>query len=259
MFSCRHLLKTPLSCRQVFLWINLGIGLNTVCYSQTISTSDSVEYRAQFEFFDDVVGIENTEIINGPKHILRFPGSGTHPFYNSAIGVQGSVAFAGQPYFNITLLYDIYLDELVVQALRKTGTRELLVVNKGKVESFRMYGHTFRNYEGTSAQDVGLVNGFYDVLYESAVFTLMAKRTKHTKVEMGAIQFESEDKYLFIRPGRKAAPFRGVNGFYQVLGDKESKADLKAFVKVNDLKIMKSDTDLIKAARYCDTILSRRK
>jgi hypothetical protein len=248
-----------LSCRQIFLCVTLLVTLDRVCYSQIISPGDSLESQLLFELFDNAVGIESTEIINGPKHILLFPGSGTHPFYNSSAGEKGSVTFSGQPYFNLTLLYDIYSDDLVVQTLRSTGTRELIVVDKGKVAAFRIYGHVFKNFKGTVADSLGVDDGFYDVLFQSKAFALIARRKKNTKVEMGVIQFESADKLLFIQPGRKAATFRGMNGFYQVLDDKDSKAELRAFVKRGNLRIMKSDADLVETARYCDMILSRRK
>jgi len=221
--------------------------------------SDSLEYQLLFEFFDDVVGIENTDILNGPRHIVPFSSSGTHPFYNFSGGAKGNLVFAGQPYFNVTLSYDIYSDELVIQQLRATGIHELIVLKKVNVETFRPYGHNFKNYQGAKAQDVGLGNGFYDVLYESPAFTLLATRKKYTRVDMGRLQYENEDKYLLIRRGRKSTPIRGLKGFYKVLGDQDLRTELRNFVKTNSLNIMQSEPDLIETARYCATISGNKK
>jgi hypothetical protein len=104
-----------------------------------------------------------------------------------------------------------------------------------------------------------MASGFYEVLYENAVFTLLARRRKTTHVSTGdKIQYENEDQYFFIRNGR-FAPFRGMKSFYQVLGDKKLVSELKSFVSKNKLKIKKSDSDLILTARHFDTILNERK
>jgi hypothetical protein len=259
MLSFVHPLKMFVLCRQIFLWISLVASCYGVCYSQNINHGDSLDYQSQFELFDDVIGIENTEIINGPKYTVPFQVSGTHPFYNSSIATTGSLTFLGQLYFNLTLLYDVYTDELIVQQFRPSGIHDLIKLHKANVESFKIHGHTFRNYQDLKAQNLGITSGFYDVLYENAVFTLIVKRKKDTKVEMGLVQYENEDQYLFIRQGRKATPFRGMKNFYQVLGDKELSSELRSFMSKHYLKIKKSERDLIAIARYCDTILNKRK
>jgi hypothetical protein len=244
---------------QISLWIGLLISVGSVCHSQTLDHSDSLEYQAHLELFDDVIGIESTEIINGPKYTAAVQVSGTHPFYNSSIGANGSVTFSGQPYFNLTLLYDIYLDQLVIQHLRSTGTRDQIILNKARVESFRLHGHTFRNYQTVQDQERGIASGFHDVLYESPSFTLLARRKKDTKVEMGSLMYAQEDKYFLIPLKGKSIPFRGMNTFYQMLDNKALSADLKAIVKKENLNVRKSERDLVAVARHCDAILRKQK
>ena len=141
-------------------------------------------------------------IINGTKYTVPLQTSGTHPFYNAGIGAKGNIIFVDQPYFNLTLLYDIYSDELIVQQRRANGVHALIKLYKASVESFRIHDHTFRNYQGEKAQKLGMVSGFYDVLYENSVFTLIAKRKKNTHVDMGMVQYENEDQYFFIQNGK---------------------------------------------------------
>jgi len=258
MFTFPHPLKIFLSCRQVFLLVSLVVSFGDGCYSQNIHHSDSLDYQRQLELFDDVIGIENTEIINGPKYTVPLYVSGTHPFYNSSNGTKGNITFGEQPYFNLILLYDIYSDEIIVEQRRATGLHALIKLYKPNVESFRIYDHTFRNYQGEKAQKLGMVSGFYDVLYENSVFTLIARRKKNTHVDMGLVQYENEDQYFFIQQGR-FTPFHGMKSFYQVLGNKDLISELSSFVSKNNLKIKKSDNDLIVAARHCDAILNKRK
>lgn len=259
MLSILHPLKMLLSFKRIFLQISLVISFSSVCSSQNISHSDSSEYQAQLELFDDAIGIENTGIINGTKYTVPLQISDTHPFYNSRVGAKGNITFVKQPYFNLTLLYDIYSDELIVQQRRATGVQALIKLYKANVESFRIHDHTFRNYQDPKAQKLGMVSGFYDVLYDSALFTLIAKRKKNTHVSTaGRIQYENEDHYFFIRNG-KFTPFRGMKSFYQVLGDKDLISELRSFVSKNNLKIKERDSDLVLVARHCDTILNKRK
>jgi len=247
-----------LSCRQIFLWIGLVVSFSSDCYSQNISHSDSLEYQLQLALFDDAIGIENTGIINGTKYTVPIQTSGTHPFYNAGIGATGNVVFVEQPYFNLTLLYDIYSDELIVQQRRATGVHALIKLYKPSVESFRIHDHTFKNYQGEKAQKLGMASGFYDVLHENSVFALIARRKKKTHVEMGMVQYENEDQYFLIHDGR-FTPFHGMKSFYHMLGNKDLISELRSFVSKNNLKIKKSDNDLIVAARQCDAILNKRK
>ena len=253
-----HPLNILLSRRQIFLWIGLVISFGRDCYSQNISHSDSLEYQLQLALFDDAIGIENTGIINGTKYTVPLQTSGTHPFYNAGTGAAGNVVFVEQPYFNLILLYDIYSDELIVQQRRANGVHALIKLYKASVESFRIHDHAFRNYQGEKAQNLGMASGFYDVLYENSVFTLIARRKKKTHVDMGLVQYENEDQYFFIQQGR-FTPFHGMKSFYQVLGNKDLISELRSFVSKNNLKIKKSDSDLIVAARHCDAILNKRK
>ena len=66
-----------------------------------------------------------------------------------------------------------------------TGIHALIKLYKPSVESFRIHDHTFRNYQGEKAQKLGMVSGFYDVLYENSVFTLIARRKKNTQCRHG--------------------------------------------------------------------------
>lgn len=259
MLSISHPLKVLLSCRQIFVQSILVLTLNCICYSQNRDNGDSLGYKAQLELFDAAIGIENTAILNGTKYTVPLQISGTHPFYNSALATNGNITFVQQPYFNLTLLYDIYSDEVILQQRRATGMHALIKLYKPNVESFTIHDHTFRNYQGHTAQKLGMINGFYDVLHENAVFTVIAKRKKKTYVETnGMVQYENEDQYLFIQQGR-AIPFRGMKNFYQVLGDKSLISELRSFVSKNDLDIKKSDRDLIAVARHCDAILNKQK
>ena len=253
-----HSLRMLLSSRQTFLWIGVVVSFGSDCYSQNISHRDSLEYQMQLALFDDAIGIENTAIINGTKYSVPIQTSGTHPFYNAGIGAKGDVIFVEQPYFNLTLLYDIYSDELIVQQRRANGIYALIQLFKPSVESFKIHNHTFRNYQAEKAQKLGMVSGFYDVLYENSVFTLVAKRKKNTHVDMGTVQYENEDQYFFIQNGR-FTPFHGMKSFNQVLGNKDLISELRSFVSKNNLQIKKRDNDLIVTARYCDILLNKLK
>ena len=259
MLFITHPLKMFLLFSRIFLQVSLVLSFSSVCRSQDMSHTDSLEYQAQLELFDDAIGIENTGIINGTKYTVPLQIPDTHPFYNSRVGAKGNITFVEQPYFNLILLYDIYSDELIVQQRRASGVHALIKLYKANVESFRIHDHTFRNYQDHKAQKLGMVSGFYDVVYENAVFTLIAQRKKITQVSTGdKIQYENEDHYFFIQNGRLTS-FRGMKSFYRVLGDKDLISELRAFVSKNKLKIKKNDSDLIRAARHCDTILNKRK
>lgn len=247
-----------ISLRGMFVQISLILTFN-VCYSQNNNNSDSLEYNSQLELFDEAIGIENTGIINGTKYTVPLQTSDSHPFYNSRVGAKGNITFVTQPYFNLTLLYDIYSDEIIVQQRRATGVEALIKLYKPNVESFKIHDHNFRNYRDHIAQKLGMASGFYDVLFENSIFTLIAKRKKNTEVSVGdRIQYENEDHYFFIGNG-KFTPFRGMKSFYQLLDDKALISELRSFVSKNNLKIKTSDSDLIRVARHCDTILNSRK
>jgi len=252
-------LRIILSYALIFARISLGIGVCGVCYSQNIDGGDSLAYQLLLKSFDEEVGLENMPIVNGTKYTVPLQVSGSHPFYNSASGSIGNITFAQQLYFNLTLFYDVYSDEVILQQRRASGMHALIKLYKANVDSFRIFDHIFKNYQDTTAQKLGVVSGFYDVLYEHTAFSVIVKRKKTTYVEAnGLVQYKNEDQYFFIEKGR-AAPFRGMKNFNQVLVDKDLISELRAFVNKNDLEVKENDKDLIAVARKCDAILNKQK
>src|SRR6188768_2996576 len=100
------------------------------CMAMVTSTLSSTPLFAQENqlaaespdlWFDQIVTIENSALINGLEYTIPFKGFQTHPFYQSADGERTTITYDGDVYRNVTLLYDAYSDEVILKSITSGG------------------------------------------------------------------------------------------------------------------------------------------
>lgn len=134
-------------------------------------TQDSAAYN----WFDKMVGIGNSGILNGPEYIEQHVTVNEQQKYFSDIYFSpGSVVYNGQPYYNIEMKYNVFNDLLL---LRGTGTNPLQL-HKNRIKEFNLKGTHFINI---SADTTAPVNGFHEVLLQTETLSLLKKHTKKLK------------------------------------------------------------------------------
>jgi len=174
-----------------------------------------------------------------------------HPFLISEGWKRGSIEYDGVNYANVSLMYDVVYDKIVVQNAYNFLKIELI---NERVSSFFMRGHNFVNlsHQNTSGSSIPQP-GFYDLLYDGEV-KVYAKRRKEAikKLESGitVTKFNTIDKY-FIYKGGKYFPVKSKSSVLNVFDDQ--KAELKKYLSKNKIRFNKyRESAMIELARFYD-------
>lgn len=205
-------------------------------------------------WFDRIVGLENSGLINGQEYAIPFRGATTHPFYQFTDGTRGWVVYNKSRFSDVGLLYDIFNDNLVLKYQRRDGFLSLIQLDKARIDSFNIYNHHFRKFDISDAA-ARLAPGFYDVLYDSKTLSLVARRTKETHiVSASRIDYDQADRYYFIDRG-KWIRLGGRTSLSALLSTPEERKKLSAYIRANHIRIGKRrDEDLKKIASFCQSL-----
>lgn len=123
--------------------------------------------------FDNIIGQENTGLLNGVEYIERNRTINEFDKYFLSSRFQpGSLIYDGQPYFEVQMKYNIWDDLILVKIPFNRGT-PVLELHKSKISAFKINGHKFTNIED---QETGMdISGFHEILLENHLFQLLKK------------------------------------------------------------------------------------
>ncbi|WP_420322723.1 hypothetical protein [Flagellimonas sp.] len=142
-----------------------------------LSFGQDQDQIAYYNSFDENVGIENTGLYQGVIYTDKYRTINEKTqFFQTREFQPGSVCYDGQCYYDLDLRYDVYEDEVLIRLVNRVGGGTLKLV-KDYVESFQIDGHDFIKILPKDAPALN-VYGFYEVVHESASFSLFTKYTK---------------------------------------------------------------------------------
>lgn len=148
-----------------------------------------------YSWFDEQIGLENTDLLKGIEYIEQENTiNDKHKFFVSPYFQSGALVYAGEPYFNIKMKYNVYDDLLLVQLRNKEGDVVFEPI-KEKISSFEFHGHHFKNVM-QKGQNHEVQNGFYEVLFRSKDLMLLKKYLKkgRKKLDREVYYYEFKDR-----------------------------------------------------------------
>ncbi|MBC7923212.1 MAG: hypothetical protein H7Z75_19205, partial [Ferruginibacter sp.] len=141
-----------------------------------LAESDTAFLRKSLAYATDLytqaIGVHSS-LYNGSQHVGYDPHVRSHPYLESDDWQAGSVRYDGVWYRDVSALYDIVGDELIIQHYNRGFEIQLL---REKISHFSLPNHTFVRLVPDST-NAALRAGFYDQLYDGKV-AVLAKRTK---------------------------------------------------------------------------------
>jgi len=163
----------------------------------------------------------------------------------------GSVMYDGYLYKNVSMLYDIYKDLLVIQLYHSALKMALL---KSKVKSFDLLNHHFIYIEEDPANTTSVNTGYYDQLYGGSI-EVLAYRAKSIQTSTGFggtidSYFSPSIDYYLYKDG-KYYPVSSQGSFLKVLKDR--KKELQQYIRGNKIKFrQQKEQAMVKIAAYYD-------
>lgn len=127
-------------------------------------------------WFDDNVGIENTNIFQGVKYEEKNqPIKDRHSYFKESQYVKGSVLYKGEYFFNIKMKYDLFDQELIVLFERENRNRIAIQLFKKSVDEFYLHNTHFIRLGINDTSD------FYEEAFKSSLLKLYIKNRKTKK------------------------------------------------------------------------------
>jgi hypothetical protein len=165
--------------------------------------------------------------------------------------LPGSVTIDGKSFKNVSLLYDIYNDELLV----KTNHGTILQLNKEMVDSFKF---NFKNktyyFTKLPVDSLKVLRGYVNVLFKgkNSLYVKYKKEIQMLAVERKYDLFYQTHRIYFVKDGSSHL-LNGKGDLLKVLN--EDKVQIRDFIKKNKLRISKKNPEsFIPVIAYYDSI-----
>ncbi|WP_128547128.1 hypothetical protein [Larkinella soli] len=193
---------------------------------------------------------DQARLYNGPEFIPYSPNIKGHPYLDS-LWQTGSVQYDGVLYRNISLLYDVVGDAVIVP---HSDSLYRIRLQSMRIGGFDLPGHTFIRVDADSARNSGLKTGFYDRLYDGRRVDLLAKRVKTIKTDFvhGAVveEYLNGDTYYIGRNG-VFTPVRSKRAVLAMFADQ--KKPLRKYLRENRIKFRRDrEGAIVKLTRRYD-------
>jgi len=222
-----------------------------VCYGQVakVDTSFLAQSKTKSIALYAATILDQSRLFNGSDYIVYIPHDDEHPYYGSDDWTTGSVVYWDELYENVSLLFDLSIDQVIVEHDRGSPVRLI----PEKVQRFAILGHTFVRLLRDDKNK--LSDGFYDQLYngKSKVYAKYSKTYRETLQTPQVIpSFDENVRYYVVKDGN----FHGVktkSSILQVLKDRKS--ELKNFLRKNRIRYNDDrEKAIVRLTEFYDTL-----
>ncbi len=162
------------------------------------------EEVAYYNWFDTVIGHENAGLYDGYQYVDTDVGrikDNKHAFFTTDKVLIGSILYNDQPYYNVSMKYNLETDKVLVTSNENSSWTFILQLPSDKIKEFTIGDHRFMNRNvPISGTTVG--SGFYEVLVENPDFLLLKKhkkfRRKNLKNTQGKLYYKFLEKNKYV-------------------------------------------------------------
>lgn len=193
---------------------------------------------------DDSFLNEGREYVGFDKRIVG------HPFFGSGSWQTGSIIYKGQLYPDVSLMYDMAAEEVVVHQYTNSFKVKL---NKKEVEYFSLSGHQFVRLQTSGSKNISFPEGFYDLLYNGQTPVLVKRDKKVVEEIKNSLVRRSfvQENQIYLKKEGKYFPVRSKRSALRVLRDQ--KKELRKYLKNHKVKFRKDpENATVKMAAFYD-------
>ncbi len=237
-----------------FLWC--GLILVKVAGAQELindSLTNSLYNSYPVSLYFNSLG-ENAHIYTGYEYATPDRNIKGSPYFLADGPIPARVFYDDSYYQDIPVLYDLVLDQLVINRLGQNFKISLI---NDKLTSFKIRNHEFIRIAGDSANGIELASGYYDRMYAGKTIVLVKRKRRLQEVfnyNTTAYEYKDENAYYVISAGQ-IVQVDSKSGILDLF--KSKKAEIKSFLRKNKLNF-KSDFEktLVAIAAYYDQLTS---
>ncbi len=173
-----------------------------------------------------------------------------HAYYPENEWNNGTVVYDGITYTNVSMMYDIYQDQLIIQHFH----RLMMQLHKEKVKEFTFNNRRFFLFQVDTLQKLPFSTGFYEDLYKGKI-QLIAKRQKIMEETITDVveQRLLLKNYFYINRNQTWYAVKTYRDLTGVL--KEKAKEIRQYLKKNKVKYRKDrERAILLAVQHFDAI-----
>lgn len=206
-------------------------------------------------WYDDQAGQDNSALQTGIMIDVSRKALISHPYYKSNNWTLGNLIYRDQSFSNIPMIYNIEQDALIIKRAADGGVllEQPIQLKSTDVESFHFMDTDFEYID----QKVDVYStGFFEVLHQGQVVSLLVKRSKIFKINDEArLAYEEFNRY-YLRDGSEIVRVKSVSGVKKRY--KEQAKNIQTYAKQHKIKRLnpKGEKSFATLIAYCDNQLT---
>ena len=237
-------------CLSLFCYLLFPAGIRAQSqFSQNDSLIESKAYNNAVSQYHAYLKPEPGLYRGSRYHEYAFQLAEGHPFYGDGKAHKGSALYNGVLYKDLTLLFDMVKDEVVIPS--PFGAYKLYLMSS-QVDSFTIGDHSFILLKD-SLNPMAPRNGFYEQLYKGRVCVLKKnKKLLREDLQLSGVRLYIDSSLsYYIKKGDTYYSIRNKRALSYAFSDKSK--ELNRFIRQNKLSIRKDmENTLIKVAAWYD-------
>lgn len=211
--------------------------------------SQSSNQTSVYNWFDNTIKKENLPINNGKLHTNfdKLLGA-VDRYYISDKFSHGNLGYENQEYYDISLKYDIYKDELILKS-QEEGLIEINLI-KENVQSFKLYDKKFINLNFDKQLPSNFRGGYYEENQTGKNFIFYIKHYKEKKeIIKGTetfVDYYYKNQFLLFTQGK-----------YNLINSKSELIKLfpNEKSKINDFYLMNRNLKSENESRFMENLM----
>ena len=226
--------------------------------SHGIIISSLIELQADYlkKKYSDIIEAPK-ELINGKEYEPYYTRSKIKPLLLPDKERTASIITNTRRYYDLTLQYDTYLDEVVYTDTSRTINYRFpqIALNKNILEGFNLYflddSMTFRLLRLPECSSRNLSEGFYEVAYEGkSQYLIKHESTFYVREGLNNYKYSPKN---YISVGNSFNRIKSAKSLLQLFGEKSD--DVREFLQASGIKVRKANRNqIISVLKYFDSL-----
>lgn len=209
------------------------------------SQSQSTAYKNIVDLYTK--SLENQKMLYTGFEHNRIPGAMRgYPYFDFSYKT-GTINYFNEEFIDVPLLYDIYMDEVILEHRDVKGYLHEIQLFKEEINKFSIENHQFIKISSDTMTGGEFASGFYEVLYDGNVKVYL-KSIKIRSEEIDEIErkayvvFSLKKNFIMYHKGTYHA-IKRKKAAYKVLND--HKKELVQFYRGSGLKFRKNPEQVL--------------
>lgn len=225
----------------------LNFLLNKTLGAQPANSSEKEFYELK-EHFDHLNG-PDYNLLNGRQYYLPYSGN-SHPYFNTDRYRPGSLLLNGEVYDSVTINYDIFDQQLILQYPGSISGHDLKVVlNRELIDYFKIDGLTFRFM---SFPETG--NSFFQLVssgYISCYLRWEKRLNRSTSTGNTRYKYSKQSREIYLQMEGQLYDVRSRSSFTGMF-DEAYQKEIKDFLRREKIRFRNaSDETLGRLMNFC--------